>query len=352
MLARERVIAAIEHRTPDRVPVDYWALRPVTRRLQQHFGVADYEALLTALGVDIRDVRDRRTYIGPEHHYLPDGRECDAWGVPLNPGGTYAASVTQTVLSTATTVPEIEAHHPFPDPDWWDYSLVHDACLAGGDHAVMGGAWSPFFCMAMYMMGMEELLTAMALYPAVAEALLTRIVDFYMESCRRQFEAARGHMHIFFMGDDYGGQTGPLISVEMFRNFIKPHLARLFAQAKSYGLKVMLHSCGSVYDFLPDLIEIGMDALDPVQVRARDMAAELLAREFGNDICFHGSIDTQQTLPFGTVADVKAQVRSRLETFPHGGFICGPSQEFMDDISTDNILAVYEAAGAYTPPAE
>jgi uroporphyrinogen decarboxylase len=339
-------MAAIEHRTPDRVPTDYWAHKPVTERLCAALGVDDYESMLTALGVDIRDVRNRITYTGPPEHFLPDGRQCDMWGVPLNPGGTYASSVTRTPLSRATTVAEIDAHTPFPNPDWWDYSPVLGACEAGGDHAVMGGAWSPFFCQSMYLMGMEELLTAMALYPAAVEALMTRVTDYFLESCRRQFEAAQGTMQIFFMGDDYGGQTGPLVSLEMFRRFIKPHLARLFAQAKCFGLKVMLHSCGSVHAFIPDLIDIGLDALDPVQVRAKDMEPERLAREFGKDICFHGSIDTQQTLPFGTPEDVRAEVEARLELFPGGGFICAPSQEFMADISTENILAMYETAGS------
>ncbi len=351
MTSRERVLAAIEHRTPDRVPVDYWAHAAVTRRIMAALGAEDFEAMLARLGVDLRNVRGAVRYIGPERHFLADGRECDAWGVPSGSSGTYAAQVTGAPLAGATTVAEIERHAPFPDPDWWDYAPIADACVAAGDHAVMGGAWSPFFCHAMYVMGMQELLEAMAARPAVAEALLTRIADFYLESSRRHFEAARGRMDIFFMGDDYGGQTGPLISPSMFRRFIKPHLARLFAQAHDFGLKVMLHSCGSVYAFIPDLLEIGMDVLDPVQVRAADMSAEKLAAEFGADLCLHGSIDTQQTLPFGSPDDVRAEVRSRLELFPHGGFICGPSQEFMEDVPTQNILALYEAAGAYSPPA-
>ena len=351
MTSRERVLAAIEHRTPDRVPVDYWAHRPVTERVMAALGVQDFEAMLTRLGVDLRNVRGAARYIGPEHHVLPDGRECNVWGVPLGSSGTYASKVTGAPLASATTVAEVERHAPFPDPNWWDYAPIADACAAAGHHAVMGGAWSPFFCQAMYVMGMQELLEAMASRPAVAEALLTRIADFYLESSRRHFEAARGRMDIYFMGDDYGGQTGPLISLSMFRRFIKPHLARHFALAHDFGLKVMLHSCGSVHAFIPDLLEIGMEALDPVQVRALDMSAEKLAAEFGADLCFHGSIDTQQTLPFGTADDVRAEVRSRLELFPHGGLICGPSQEFMADVPTGNILALYEAAGAYSPEA-
>ena len=346
MTARERVLAAVEHRAPDRVPVDYWAHAPVTERVMAALGAADYEALLTRLGVDLCNVRGAARYIGPEHHYLPDGRECNVWGVPITArGGTYASSITGAPLASATSVREIEAHR-LPDPDWWDYAPIADACAAAGEHAVMGGAWSPFFCQAMYVMGMSELLEAMAARPAIAEALLTRIADFFLESSRGHFEAARGRMDIYFMGDDYGGQTGPLISLAMFRRFIKPHLAQLFAQAHDFGLKVMLHSCGSVYAFIPDLLEIGLDVLDPVQVRALDMSAEKLAREFGRDLCFHGSIDTQQTLPFGSPEDVRAEVRSRLALFPQGGLICGPSQEFMADVPTANVLALYEAAGA------
>ena len=135
------------------------------------------------------------------------------------------------------------------------------------------------------------------------------------------------------------------MSLEMWRKFIKPHLVRLFDLAKSYDLIVMLHCCGSIVDIIPDLIDIGLDALDPIQVRAAGMDAEYLARQFGKDLVFHGSIDTQQTLPNGTPADVAAEVKSRLEVFGNG-FICAPSQVFLPDIPVENIIVLYETAVA------
>ena len=337
MTSKERALAAMAHQKVDRVPVDYWAHAQVNQTLLEHFGLSDYESLLCKLGVDFRVVRPR--YAGPE---LKDdnGQPVGLFGVRSR--GTYSAAVSNVPLKDATTVKEIE-DYPFPSPDWYDYSGVAKECEKQSEYAVVGGAWSPFFCTACSMMSMESLLVAMAWYPKVVECLHTKIVDFFYEVSRRQFEAAQGKMDIFFLGDDYGMQKGLIMSLEMWRKFIKPHLVRLFDLAKSYGLTVMLHCCGSIVDIIPDLIDIGMDALDPIQVRAAGMDAERLAREFGKDLVFHGSIDTQQTLPNGTPADVAAEVKSRVEVFGNG-FICAPSQVFLPDIPVENIIALYETA--------
>ena len=339
MTSKERVYKAIAHQTPDRVPVDYWAQGQVNQTLMEHFGLSDYESLLGVLGVDFRVVRPH--YVGAE---LKDADEQPVNLFGVRSRGTYSAAVSNVPLKDATTVKEIE-DHPFPSPDWYDYSGVDDECEKYPEYAVVGGAWSPFFCTACSMMSMESLLVAMAWYPEVVECLHTKIVDFFYEVSRRQFEAAQGKMDIFFLGDDYGMQKGLIMSLEMWRKFIKPHLARLFDLAKSFDLKVMLHSCGSIVDIIPDLIDIGLDVLDPVQVRAESMDAEFLGREFGKDLVFHGSIDTQQTLPNGTPADVAAEVKSRMDTFGNG-FICAPSQVFLPDIPVENIIALYETAGA------
>ncbi|HIE29963.1 TPA: hypothetical protein EYP66_22080 [Candidatus Poribacteria bacterium] len=337
MTSKERSLAAMAHQKSDRVPVDYWAHAEVNKSLMEHFGLQDYESLLCQLGVDFRVVRPR--YAGPE---LKDesGQPVSLFGVRSR--GTYSAAVSNVPLKDATTVEEIE-DYPFPSPDWYDYSSVAEECEKYAEYAVVGGAWSPFFCTACSMMSMEKLLIAMAWYPKVVECLHTKIVDFFYEVSRRQFESARGKMDIFFMGDDYGTQKGLIMSLQMWRRFVKPHLARLFDLAKSYGLMVMLHCCGSIVDIIPDLIDIGLDALDPIQVRAAGMEPEFLAREFGRDLVFHGSIDTQQTLPNGTSADVVAEVKSRIEVFGNG-FICAPSQVFLPDIPVENIIVLYETA--------
>ena len=202
-------------------------------------------------------------------------------------------------LAHATTVAEVIAH-PFPDPDALDYEHYAARCEQFADYAVCGGDWSPFFTMALELMGTEQFLVAMRVMPDVAHALLARIAGYYYETSRRMFEAARGKLDIFFMGDDYGTQRGPFVSRRDFHAFVAPHLQRLYGLAKSHGLKVMHHSCGSVRALLPDLIALGVDVLDPVQVRAAGMDVAGLKRDFGDKITFHGSIDTQRTLPAGS----------------------------------------------------
>jgi len=145
------------------------------------------------------------------------------------------------------------------------------------------------------------------------------------------------------MGDDYGTQRGLIMSFEMWDEFYVPCLSKLFGLAKGFGLKVMLHSCGSVNELIPRLIELGMDSLDPIQVRATGMDPESLKSEFGEYVTFHGSLDTQHILPYGTVEDVRLEALRLIEIFGNGGgFILGPSQEFLPDISLENIKAMYD----------
>jgi len=348
MNSKERVLKAIDHQEPDRVPLDFGAWREVSEALCQKLGLDATcewshfqefpETLLQRLHIDLRVVRAR--YLGPPPRLLPDGSYFDMWGIHQSKENYPIGHP----LAHATHVSDIEAY-PFPDADAFDYEHYAEACERFEDYAVCGGDWSPFFTTALEMMGTEQFLVALRLMPDVAHALLTRIADYYYETSRRMFEAARGKLDIFFMGDDYGTQRGPFISLEDFRQFVAPHLRRLYGLAKSYGLKVMHHSCGSVRALLPDLIELGMDVLDPVQVRAAGMDILALKQDFGARITFHGSIDTQRTLPMGSVEEVREEVLQRLRyVAPGGGFILSGSQDYISDIPLENIITVYDTA--------
>jgi uroporphyrinogen decarboxylase len=179
--------------------------------------------------------------------------------------------------------------------------------------------------------------------PELVQAIIAKVVDYEVAATRRFLEAAGGMIDIAYFGNDFGAQRGLFISPEMWQRFIRKPLKRYFDVAHEFGCKVMQHSCGSVRGIIPWLIEDGVDVLDPVQVAAAGMDLPGLVRDFGRQLCFHGGVDTQRTLPFGSVADVRAEVRSYLDlTRANGGYILAGSQEYIEDIPLDNILAIYD----------
>lgn len=349
--SKERVLRAIEHREPDRVPMSYSSFPAVwpevQDRLRNYLGVENDEGLLEVLGIDTRVVRPR--YIGPELKKYPNGTEEDIWGVRATREamGTYSASCYVPPLKDVSSVKEIE-QYPLPNPDWFDYPHLSEDCEKYEEYAIMSGGWCPISDDICHLMGMEAFMVNMIEKPEIIHILLDKITDFYYEFNLRTFEAAKGKIDIFFMGDDYGMQDGLLFSRKMWRKFLAPRLRKLYDLAKKYDLKVMMHSCGSVKEIIPDLIRLGVDVLDPIQVGAKEMNSYNLKEEFGDKLCLHGSIDTQRTLPFGSPREVGEEVKERIKFLaPHGGFILGPSQDFLPDIPTENIVVMYETAKQY-----
>jgi len=355
--SKERVLRAIEHKEPDRVPVSYspdytdapqsspWP--EVDERLRSYLKVENNDRLLEVLGIDTRRVMPR--YVGPEFKKYPDGTEEDIWGIrkSIEAKGTYSASCYTPPLEDVSSAREIESY-PWPNPDWFDCSQIAEDCEKYEEYAILSGGWSPISDEACNLMGMEGFMVNMIEKPEIIHSVLDKTTDFYYELSRRIFEAAKGKIDIFFMGDDYGMQNGLLFSRKMWRKFLAPRLKRLYNLARRYNLKVMMHSCGSVKEIIPDLIELGVDVLDPIQVRAKNMNPYKLKEEFGDRLCLHGSIDTQRTLPFGSPQDVAREVKERIKFLaPGGGFILGPSQDFLPDIPTENIVTIYETARQY-----
>lgn len=342
MTPRERVLAAVDHKPTDRVPANYGAHPDVTERLIAKLGVADIEELLQALHIDMRAISI--DYYKPRSEPDDDGYVQDMWGGKWL---TSQASDDQPAFISPfnenTTVDDVHAHD-WPDPDSLDYSKIRAECEKyNGTYATFGAPWSPFFHEIGWLIGQENYLVWMISKPDVIHAITDHIVEYEVEVTRRFLEAADGMLDITYFGNDFGTQRGLFISPLMWEHFIRQPLKRFFDVSHEFNCRVMKHSCGAIRDIIPALIADGVNILDPVQVAAEGMDMAGLVQDFGKSVSFHGGVDTQRTLPFGTTDDVRAEVRGYLNlTREKGGYILCGSQSFIEDIPLDNILAIYD----------
>jgi uroporphyrinogen decarboxylase len=352
--SKQRVIKAIEHQIPDRIPVDFWAEKIIVSRLMRHLQLTGYEQLLKFLQIDTRYVEGTK-YKGPELRVARDGTWKDIWGVVRKPvffdenkqSKGQIQHVVLHPLAGAETVKDVE-DYPWPSPDWYDYTIdaetsgmQHYAAVCGADRLNRTAQFKP----AMYLRGIEQLLLDLTLNPKFVEALCERLTAYYLQYNERIFRKANGKIDIFFMGDDFGTQEGMFLSKAMWRKFFKPGFKRFIEQAHSYGIKVMHHTCGSVIELIPEFIECGLDILQSVQPRAKGMDFRKIKSEYGNDIALQGGIDIQDTMPFGTVDEVKAEVTRAIETLGRGGgYILCTSHNLQADTPLENILAMYATA--------
>jgi len=356
MNSRERVEAALSFREPDRIPVDHWGTSEIDRKLIERFGLADREELLDHLNVDFRYIAGP-AYIGPTRPPRDDGLIEDHWGVPrvkvavsTGEGEAAYSEVASFPLESAASVEEIDDYPLWPSPDWFDYGVVGDQVARAretgrcvvfmGDRMNRCAQLKP----AMYLRGVEQSLLDTVLNPEIAERIFERVAEFYVEYARRTLEAADGGIDIFFMGDDFGTQNGPFISPEMWRRFLLPGFRELAQLGKRHCRWVPHHTCGSVKPLIPDMIEAGLDILNPVQPEVHDMDRRELKTSFGDRLAFHGSISIQRTLPFGKPEDVRAEVAERVETLaPSGGFIFCTAHNIQADTPLRNVEALFEA---------
>jgi uroporphyrinogen decarboxylase len=180
-------------------------------------------------------------------------------------------------------------------------------------------------------------------------AVVQKVSDFYYELATRFFEAVGNKLDIFFFGDDMGTQQSLLISLKHWREYCKPHIQRFLKLGQQANLKTMFHSCGTVRELIPDLVEMGLDALNPVQVAANGMDLAELKSEFGDKLTFHGCMDHQHILPHGSEDDVRKEIRRVIDIMsPGGGFCLAASHDLMlDDFPVENVIAMYDEAFEY-----
>lgn len=343
MTSKERVINAFAHREPDRVPAWCGSSPKFWEKAKRTTGLDD-EGLRVRLGDDFRRVL--AVYSGPDLTPSPGANSRTIFGIDRE-GVGYGQPKSHPLANA--TVAEVHAYL-WPDPSWMDVSRIRQSAEAyEGKYAILGGEWSAFFHDAVDLLGMEALFLKMYDDPELVDALLCHLVDYYAEVSRRIFDVAASALDVFFIGNDFGTQRGPVMSPSAFRRFMFPHLERLARLGHDYGLKVMMHCCGGFAPLIPQMIEAGLDGLHAIQPSCQGMELAALKRSFGHEILFNGAIDSHHVLIRGTPELVREETRKVLDIMkPGGGYVAGASHDYiLEETPVENVLAMFDAIAEF-----
>jgi uroporphyrinogen decarboxylase len=328
----------------DRTPCDFWAEEPTLKRLLEYTGYSDKDRLLDRLGVDVRHLEAPT----PADRALGNGLFQNFWGERFVQRATPWGQMREDVkgaLAGARSRAELEAFD-WPSPDCLDRSGLVVQCRHNEQHALLYG-FADVWQRPALVRGWEEFFVDMVERPDCVHFMCRKFTDFYLEDYTRAAELTQGRIDLYLLISDLGSQRGPLISQMMFREFVEPYLKQMIDRIHELGGRVLYHSCGAIGPFIPELIRLEVDVLDPIQPAGPAMQPESLKKEFGNRLCFHGGIDMQELLPHGPEAQIEAEVHRYCKVLgAGGGYIVGPAHLFQPDLPPENVLAVYRAAGS------
>ena len=399
MTSRERVVAALNHREPDQVPVDCGSMRSSGIVAAAYGALKEYlartESRRFAEGhVDVFDVRQQLAIVerpivdrfggdvlpldpeqlgGWQPYVLANGLQArtparykfqeaedgslywleGAKRVAQRPSGGLYFDYIDFPLAQAKTVKDLQAY------DWRGFSDREISAMAEAGHrlfnetdkAIMGRFSGSVYERGQKLRGFEQFMIDLADGGPFLESLLNCIADAHIETLKRYLGEVGKYIQVIQMSDDLGTQEALQISPSMYRRWIKPQHRRIYGYVREHypHVHVFLHSCGAIRPLIPDLIDAGVQVLNPVQTSAKGMDPAALKRDFGKDLTFWGGgAETQSTLIHGTQEEIDAQVRERIEIFaPGGGFVFNPVHNIQADVPPENVVAVYDAARRY-----
>jgi uroporphyrinogen decarboxylase len=347
--------------------MDYWATPEFSAKLIRHLGlshkpvvelVSDLSAplcdnnlhptegfaclrrALVQLDVDFV-VKLSPRYVGPALTGGLDEFGCRHRNVSYE-GGVYDETVSHP-LAAYRSVREIEENYQWPEPDWWDYSTIAEQAKGWEHHPIRAGGSEPFLAYK-ELRGEEQAYIDLKRSPEVVHYCLDRLFALAHENTRRMLERLpQGLLVLCYISEDLGSQQGLLISPAHVREYLLPRMKRMVELARKHGAVVYHHDDGAIARILPDLVDLGMQILNPVQWRTRDMDRGELKRMWGDRLTFHGAMDNQQTLPFGTVEDVCREVADNIRILgAGGGYILAPCHNIQAITPVENVLAMYE----------
>ena len=395
---RERIITALQHKEPDRVPVDLGATESsgimgiAYNNLKKYLGITGktqiYDMMQMVAKVEMPVVQAVGSDAIP---LLIEPKQWQAWTlqdgsfaeipaklniqkkdngeiVQLDDDGTEVARCPAggiyfdpvfSPLANAETIKDINAGQKYfesfdwpsyIDEDFDDLRVKAKKLYNKTDYAIVGNLWVHILASGMSLRGYENFLMDMVINKKLAHHILDKQLQAYLPRVEKYIEAIGDYVQVIQVNDDLGSQNGTLFSPELYREMIKPYHKKLwgFIKEKS-GKPILLHSCGSIYDLIPDLIEIGVDALNPIQVSAANMDSRNLKKEFGKDITFWGGgCDTQNILGTGTPKQVRDEVKKRVDDLAvGGGFVFCQVHNIQANVPPENIMAMYKELAEY-----
>ncbi len=374
-MKKKLILDSIKHKSIEKIPTMYRADPPVNERLMDYFKLKDiennWEVLLEEIGAD--NFSDGETlgaftsylpkYIGPAFNAVYEINHFFIWGI--RPVEVKIAGTTDIVfhkeppLGNAGSKSDLSDYR-FPKIEWFDfnnYKIITDAIFKGFEeqkeikasnirrsdkYFLNTYCMNSIFMTSIFIRGINKMFMDLAINKKYAEALIGKIGEFMLEFCTRNLQSIGDEIDLYGIWDDFATQDGLMISREVWQKFYKPWHKKIIEVVKNRGLLVAYHICGNCSEVIPDLIEMGVDILDPVQVSARDMEISSLKKQFGKDICFHGGVDAQKLLPFSSPEEIRKEIRRISSIFNgDGGIILGPSHYITADTPTENILAIY-----------
>ncbi|MEW5956449.1 MAG: uroporphyrinogen decarboxylase family protein [Chloroflexota bacterium] len=380
---QERVRAAIQHQVTDKTPCDFLATSEVWDLMVEHFkpdraGLDDMdwldparEAILRMLDVDCRlfsydmfcapppevikpgagvdwwSTLIRSTPNRMWRQITPDGRLHDIWGVPYqietHAFGRYEG-IANWVLAGATSAGDLK-DHPWPSPDWWDFSALPamiDRLQQAGPYHVRFRLGS-FFEQAWALRGLEQFMLDIMIDPSIPAYIMDRILEVMLENLKIVLDLAGDKLDMVYTYDDVATQKSLMISPKAWRQLVKPRHQKILDLIHRYGKPAMYHCDGAVAPLIPELIDMGVNVLNPIQPDAAGMEPATLKAQYGRQLTFHGGIDIIKTLPRGTAEQVKQEVRARVQVLgADGGYIMCSSHHIQPDTPLENVLAMYD----------
>lgn len=379
MTSRERLLAALNHQEPDRVPIDLGGNQTGIHRfayetLLAHWGLEEpieimdavqqlarpSEAVLQRLHVDTRYIAAGAA-AGFQGGIVQNERNGRLWHDLVDEFGVrwsmpddrpYYMDITLHPLAEAT-VADIE-NYPFPrgdDPGRFVGLRQRAEAIRRGPYALVSGISGVVYETCWYLRGLEQWFADMLQQPEICEALLDQTLRFWLDWFRAFLDEVGDLVDVIMIGDDLAGQTGPLFRPAFYRQVVKPRQMRLVQYIRSRTkAKIWYHTCGACREYIPDLLDNGIDILNPVQISAKNMDPAALKAEFGGRLVFWGgAIDAQHVLPRATPEEVREHVRRNLEAWkPGGGYVFNNVHNIQAAVPPENIVALYEAGYQYS----